>query len=306
MKFPLLKIAPLLFGLFIIGVSFGSFAKPVEAATCTGGYVSTCTGGYAYQSNGPYGMCDFYTALPSSPYYWSGGYCIPAGTYAGAGVYLCYSYPGDTTSCAGEFTNTCQGWTNTCQGWTYAPTSAPTLTLTTTPAGGTVTTEQTFQFTWTAVDNSPTDYQKSVSISGGAWSAWGSIGLITAWPSSPSTPASQQGLPAGNTYAFRIRGCNSDGCGPPSNTATLTVNAVVASTCASGTDAVGNPLTLLNVDLSTAESGGKYRVTKFGGNYCYGNSGSTRYFVPLKSWAEFNSFLGAIPLLSGSGLYTIP
>ncbi len=94
----------------------------------------------------------------------------------------------------------------------------------------------------------------------------------------------------------------------------------VLTGCAYGVDASGNSLTILNVDRAPAENGGKYRVTKFtsgnGGvvnpltgtyDYCFGNSSSLRYLVPLNSWTEFNSLWNNIQ--SGSnlpGLYRIP
>jgi len=138
-------------------------------------------------------------------------------------------------------------------------------------------------------------------MNSGGWSAWASLGsTATVYPSSPQTPTAQGMGPA--TYDFKVRGCNSSGCGPESNVRRITVTATGG--CASGTDAGGNPLTLVSGTYTTIGNGQKYHVNKFGGDYCFGNSGGTTYFVPLNSWAEFNSFWNAIPRLSS--LYAIP
>lgn len=69
------------------------------------------------------------------------------------------------------------------------------------------------------------------------------------------------------------------------------------------TSAPGLSQKLITADKEPAESGGTYAVTKFGENHCFGNSGSTRYFVPLGSKKEFDDFYRSIPKLPG--LYKI-
>ena len=73
-----LKITPLLFGLFLVGLSFGSFANVAQA------YWS-CAGGYETQS---------YSCVTDSIYwpggYYGGGWCGYGAGYYGAGMYYCY------------------------------------------------------------------------------------------------------------------------------------------------------------------------------------------------------------------------
>ena len=143
-----------------------------------------------------------------------------------------------------------------------APTTAPSLSL----SPSTVTTAQNFQFTWSAVNNTPTRYEFTVSMNEGAWNAWASLGSVTVYPSSPSTPTSQ-GMGAA-TYAVQIRGCNAVGCGPASNTRTLTVNPDVPSTPTltvkvNGTN-VTSPTTINDTDSVTAgwtsTTGATYKI----------------------------------------------
>ncbi len=308
----LLKIVPLLFGLFFVSVSFGSLPNAAQAywsTSCAGGWeTQTSWTNWAYYEGGAY-ICAsdygcyaspdcgsdarWYSCTQSTTQTWNPNInctqtwipdCTTAYGSASCNQDLTqYGVPsGYTVGTAYYSYNTCT-YAVTYLGYACSappPTTAPWLSVN----PSTVTTVQTFQFSWTAANNTPTDYQRSVSMNSGAWSAWGSAGLIIAWPASPQTPAAQ-GWPAG-TYAFQVRGCNTAGCGPASNTSTLTVN---------------NPVvfTLLNGSYASAVSGGKYQVTKFGGDYRFGNSGGPTYFVPLNSWAEFNSFWNAISRLSG-------
>ena len=71
--------------------------------------------------------------------------------------------------------------------------------------------------------------------------------------------------------------------------------------CAYGYDSSGNSYPILNpsTNLSPAEQSGKYHVNKFGTDSCFGNSGGTRYLIPLGTENEFNLFLNAFPNLNG-------
>src|SRR5688572_15200384 len=55
-------------------------------------------------------------------------------------------------------------------------------------------------------------------------------------------------------------------------------------------DACITGTTLVSGDGTDVTSGNNYGVTKFGGAYCFGNSGGPQYFAPTRTWPEFDSF----------------
>ena len=97
---------------------------------------------------------------------------------------------------------------------------------------------------------------------------------------------------------IKVQACDSNGsCSGWGSCATN----VVYGGCAYGYDSSGNSYPILNpsTNLSPAEQSGKYHVNKFGTDSCFGNSGGTRYLIPLGTENEFNLFLNAFPNLNG-------
>lgn len=76
----------------------------------------------------------------------------------------------------------------------------------------------------------------------------------------------------------------------------------LATGCINSKDASGNPLTVVSGASTNASAGGKFKV----GNYCFGNSGGSNYFVPTNTTAEFMTFWNNIGAgLNLSGIYKI-
>ncbi|MDO8521208.1 MAG: InlB B-repeat-containing protein [bacterium] len=85
------------------------------------------------------------------------------------------------------------------------------------------------------------------------------------------------------------------------------ISATFNTICFNGYDAAGNPFTRTldsSYDRVPTEPSWTYRVTRYSPTRCFGNSGTTKYLVPLNTQAEFEAFWAAIPRLTG--LYTIP
>ncbi|MDO8520506.1 MAG: FG-GAP-like repeat-containing protein [bacterium] len=90
-------------------------------------------------------------------------------------------------------------------------------------------------------------------------------------------------------------------------TSNHTISATFNTICFNGYDAAGNPFTRTldsSYDRVPTEPSWTYRVTRYSPTRCFGNSGTTKYLVPLNTQAEFDAFWAAIPRLTG--LYVIP
>ena len=68
--------------------------------------------------------------------------------------------------------------------------------------------------------------------------------------------------------------------------------AMPADACTSGAQ-------IISGDSGAAVSGNRYGVTKFGGAYCFENSGGPSYLIPAKTQLEFTYFYDAISRLLG-------
>ena len=120
MKSRLLKIIPFLFGLFLVGVSFGSFASVAQAGTTTcvpnstciqwSSYTTTCTGTTCSSYTGPYACASNYN-LYGAGNCW--GTSVNCGT-TNVGYCCPYYYSCTKTSCA-AYGQTC----------TYTPSYCP-------------------------------------------------------------------------------------------------------------------------------------------------------------------------------------
>ena len=224
MKSPTLKIIPILFGLFIVGVSFGSFTNVAQA------YWS-CAGGYETQA---------YSCVTDSIYwpggYYGGGWCGYGAGYYDAGTYYCYGtcyqqvwnpninctwIPDCTTaygstSCNQNLTqygvpsgytvgtayysyNTCNTSAVTYLGYSCSP-SAPTSVSISSSVANPVYTDQSFTVSWSQSGGTGTiSYTLYVDYVGYDW------GSSTVWSSSP-------GGTAVGDHIVNVRACNSGGC----------------------------------------------------------------------------------------------
>ena len=79
--------------------------------------------------------------------------------------------------------------------------------------------------------------------------------------------------------------------------------------CAQNTTSTGLSVTLSTTTYIAAGPSGVFKNTNAasnsGGTYCFGNSGSTMYFVPINTATEFQSFWSAVTGATLSGLYKI-
>ena len=105
------------------------------------------------------------------------------------------------------------------------------------------------------------------------------------------------------TTTFTVTASN--GVGP---NATAQVTLTVLTGCAYNIDVNGNTIVNLDAyDRTSAEQNGKYQVTKWPPTRCFGNTGSSRYLIPLGSQFEFDSFWNNIEAGSNlPGPYRIP
>lgn len=169
-----LRITLPVLGLFLAGVSFGSFAQPAEA-----GCINQCVGGYQTQS--------YSCVVASGTIYWPGGYfggaCnIGAGWYsAGWYSYACYD------TCTQQVWNSCLSITRVCTPDTASISASPNP----------VPPNQTFSVTLSGGNYSPTYYNANyggniiTNLPGGTYSG------LTLSPGS---------------YSLSVQACNANGC----------------------------------------------------------------------------------------------
>jgi hypothetical protein len=202
------------------------------------------------------------------------------------------------------------------------PSAAPTLSAPATSSNG------SYSVSWGGVSGA-TSYTVQAQVDGGAWSTVQSS-------SSTSFTLSSQGT---GTYSYRVRACNSTGCGSWSGTATVVVTYITGSIDGVDFDDAGNAAVVgwacsaglaqsINVDLylgGPAGSGtgiGRYVANLSSeaavANACNVSTGSYRFSIPLSAAVRSQYTGQAIyvhgispvgsgnPTIANSGKYQVP